>query len=681
MGSMGMRSLFVALLCLSARAMSQVIYVDADATGASTGASWSDAYTDLQSALDVASGGDTIRIAGGTYLPSVESIPGLPASAAFRLAVPLTLRGGYAGAGAPDPDLRDLDLHTTSLSGDISTPASPYDKVVNVLLIQAGASGSVIDGLRVGDGLAAYYSNISGGVFKAEAGDLLMVDCTISNNTAYNGTVALSLGGGNVQMIRCRVEHNFHSAGSGGGPTVTFGGGELLLEGCVFQGNGGQAFSAFTISSGEVTARDCTFKGNFGSYSGGPTNYGGALSLLGTTFTGVRCVFDNNGSGAASMGYGHGQGGAIRATGATLHLQSCRFVGNDAYGGMTEAGKGGALHLTAGITRLENCLFSGNSAQSADVGLFPACQGGAIFAQGGAQLSLVACTVAGNRAVEDAGIFSHGEGGGLYGGAVIADSILWGNEDVASGFGEGAQLAGGAYMLNASCVQGLTGALGGSGNLGLDPLFADADGADSVKGTLDDDLHLLAGSPCADAASTPAIPLDVLDLDADGITAEKLPFDLDDTLRFADDISVADSGLGPSPNADMGAYERSAWKNLGESLAGTNGTAFHFGFGTLQAGSLTALAANHGVPGGVVYFCIGIAADNAPFKGGVMVPDLSPPGFASVHAFNALGNIALAGAWPAGIPSGATFYSQLWFADAGAPQGAAATNAIAGTAP
>ena len=50
-------------------------------------------------------------------------------------------------------------------------------------------------------------------------------------------------------------------------------------------------------------------------------------------------------------------------------------------------------------------------------------------------------------------------------------------------------------MVSHTTVQGWTGSFGGTGNNGLDPLFADATGPDGSFGTSDDDLSLTFGSP------------------------------------------------------------------------------------------------------------------------------------------------------------------------------------------
>ena len=81
---------------------------------------------------------------------------------------------------------------------------------------------------------------------------------------------------------------------------------------------------------------------------------------------------------------------------------------------------------------------------------------------------------------------------------IIDNSIVWGNTD--SGLSiEAAQifLSGGGVEPHHTCIEGLTGALGGSGNIGDDPLFADLDGIDGIGGNADDDLSLAAGTPCA----------------------------------------------------------------------------------------------------------------------------------------------------------------------------------------
>ena len=86
---------------------------------------------------------------------------------------------------------------------------------------------------------------------------------------------------------------------------------------------------------------------------------------------------------------------------------------------------------------------------------------------------------------------------------------------------------------------GLTGALGGVGNVGGDPLFVDPIGPDTLPGTEDDDLRLQSGSPCIDAADNTAVPPDDTDLDEDGDVSERLPLDLDGTPRFVKSLERA----------------------------------------------------------------------------------------------------------------------------------------------
>lgn len=82
----------------------------------------------------------------------------------------------------------------------------------------------------------------------------------------------------------------------------------------------------------------------------------------------------------------------------------------------------------------------------------------------------------------------------------------------------------------------------GSGNLNADPLFTDANGADNVVGTPDDDLSLAAGSLAIDSGNGTAWSV-------------ALTTDVLGNPRFVDDPSIPNGGVGTPPFLDRGAYE------------------------------------------------------------------------------------------------------------------------------
>jgi parallel beta-helix repeat protein len=142
-------------------------------------------------------------------------------------------------------------------------------------------------------------------------------------------------------------------------------------------------------------------------------------------------------------------------------------------------------------TKLINCVFVGNSVTR---------DGGGIYIYKESSPILINCTFGRNTAGED--------GGGIYSRGVtpmVTNCILWENTD-SGGMDESAQIYGDTPDINYSCIQGWTGSLGGTGNIGDDPLFVDIDGSDNVLSTEDDNPRLLAGSACLDAGDNSAIP-------------------------------------------------------------------------------------------------------------------------------------------------------------------------------
>jgi PKD repeat protein len=137
-----------------------------------------------------------------------------------------------------------------------------------------------------------------------------------------------------------------------------------------------------------------------------------------------------------------------------------------------------------------------------------------------------------------------GSGGGManFGPASapsLYNSILWANSSEGSVAEQQVYDASGAsHAVNASTIQ----------DADLPSPFVDADGADNIPGTADDDLH--PGYPSygiIDGGSKTYLPPDEYDLDGDGDDIEPLPLDLD---GHAD--PAADS-------VDQGAYEAGCW--------------------------------------------------------------------------------------------------------------------------
>ena len=89
-------------------------FVDAGASGGNSGDSWTDAYTDLQSALTDANCTE-IWVAAGIYTPTTNPSD---QTATFHLVDGVGVYGGFAGTETAR-DQRDLDANLTILSGDI----------------------------------------------------------------------------------------------------------------------------------------------------------------------------------------------------------------------------------------------------------------------------------------------------------------------------------------------------------------------------------------------------------------------------------------------------------------------------------------------------------------------------------------------------------------------------------
>ena len=449
----------------------KVIYVDDDATGANNGSSWADAFHFLQPAVQEAKAGDEIRLAQGTYKPD-QGIPAQPPRhrsisvattdeyASFHLSG-VTLRGGFAGLGAGDPDARDVRGYETVLSGDLKGndddrrgpwhPITEFFRRDNshyVVVCGAGDSTTVLDGLVI---MAATQTGLW-----QQGGSLRVMDCTFTGNSGFQGSAIWSVGGA-ASLSHCTFTANVAEIAGG---ALSFEGNDLTLSDCYFLNNAcRQEGGALYSRRSHVSLINCTFESNAAELGGALLHSKGTLELTGTRFEGnmaamggaivvqaeepvVMSACDFRMNRAVHLG------GAVNNTGGSLILEGCVFSGNS-------ADEGGALHGGSEDVNLANCVFAGNQADS---------RGGALFC-GVGTIVATHCTFADNRA-ERGGTLAAQSSSRLpveTDAMVASNCILWdaGPSSVDSGRRNA--------IVTYSDVQG---GWSGEGNIEADPCFA-----------------------------------------------------------------------------------------------------------------------------------------------------------------------------------------------------------------
>jgi len=193
------------------------LYVDDDAPPDGDGLTWDTAYNDLQDALADVCAVTEIRVAAGTY------VPGATRDSSFALINGVTVAGGYAGYGAPDPDERDTVAYETILSGDIGVEGDDSDNCYHVFYHTADLDldeTALLDGCTITNGNAngsGYLLWGGGGMFNDEgSGSPTMINCTFTDNSAGQQGGAMFNRYCTPRLIDCTVSGNTSSDQGGG---------------------------------------------------------------------------------------------------------------------------------------------------------------------------------------------------------------------------------------------------------------------------------------------------------------------------------------------------------------------------------------------------------------------------------------------------------------------------------
>jgi len=289
-----------------------VLFVDNDATGNNNGSNWTDAYTNLQDALNSSAniGVQEIRIAKGIYRPDQGSgnIPG-DRTATFQLINGVVIKGGFAGVSEVDPDIRDIEIYETILSGDLadndfdvndpvvlSYEPTRIDNSYHVVTSSGTDSTAVLDGVTISGGNATSLLEYGGGMYNI-AGSPTISNCTFIRNWAWHGG-GMHNSNSSPTLTNCTFSLN---SGFRGGGMYNSNSSHPNLTNCLFTHNSttippGVIVERSVDSGGGMynyhsnpTLANCTFSGNSSRYGGGIYNYDSHLIV-------TNCILWNSGN-------------------------------------------------------------------------------------------------------------------------------------------------------------------------------------------------------------------------------------------------------------------------------------------------------------------------------------------------------------------------------------------------
>lgn len=296
-------SVLVAFLSLGTPLWGANLYVATNSVPGAPYNAWSNAYPDLQAALNAATNNDTLYVAGHTW--TITNSLNWTGVASY-----VSIRGGYAATNSADlPGTNNPVLWPTVISR-----VNPV--YTNRILRMENVTNAYLEGFTLTGGIIS--NDNGGGVWATNCRNFKLIACTISNNLAINDGVGLN--GGGVYLASNTV---------------------AMISNCLIRGN-------------------AVIGGRYVAMSGG-----GICVARGATAEVVNCVITRNKAWNTSISSGQtAQGGGVYSAGA-LMARNCLIVQNEALhtSGAAANELGDGVSVGSGSAILENCTVADNVGQ------------------------------------------------------------------------------------------------------------------------------------------------------------------------------------------------------------------------------------------------------------------------------------------------------------------------------
>jgi len=404
-----------------------VICVNVDAPAGGDGQSWGTAYPSLHTALSVASAGNEIWVAEGTYYPGASG----SRTATFQLVSGVAVYGGFAGTES-SRDARNWTANVTALSGDLDTSGDHTNNDAYHVVTGSGVTTTaVLDGFTITGG----YANGSGassdgaGVYN-NAGSPTLANLVVTANAGtHDGGGVININSSSPSLDHVILSDN--SAASGGG-MINLNGSNPTLTHVIFSSNAASAYGGGmrNYNNSHPTLTDVTFSTNTSANGGAMVNDNSSPTMIDVTFQSNTAT--GNGGGMLNASSSHptlthvafdsntsvnaAGGGVFNDTNSHPTFVNVTFAGNNAAtfgGGMysrtsnytftggsfsgNTAQWGGGMVNNNNTSSLSNVTFSNNTALTA---------GGGMYNYEGGHPSLVTVSFSGNTAPNGGGMYN-----------------------------------------------------------------------------------------------------------------------------------------------------------------------------------------------------------------------------------------------------------------------------------